>query len=75
MIIVISRSTMYEYFVDIFGGSSQNWTIFRGHFYALKCLFLMSSHRMGNIFFWLLKVKNSKIFRVLEILDIFLGER
>ena len=25
----------YEDFVDIFlGGSSQNWTIFRGHFYA-----------------------------------------
>ena len=23
----------YEDFVDIFGGSSQNWTIFRGHFY------------------------------------------
>ena len=24
----------HEDFVDIFGGSSQNWTIFRGHFYA-----------------------------------------
>ena len=24
----------YEEFVDIFLGSSQNWTIFRGHFYA-----------------------------------------
>ena len=24
----------YEDFVDIFGGSLQNWTIFRGHFYA-----------------------------------------
>ena len=24
----------YEDFVDIFWGSSQNWTIFRGHFYA-----------------------------------------
>ena len=24
----------YEDFVDIFGGSSQIWTIFRGHFYA-----------------------------------------
>ena len=24
----------YEDFVDIFGGSSQNLTIFRGHFYA-----------------------------------------
>ena len=25
----------YEYFVDIFWGSSQNSTIFRGHFYAI----------------------------------------
>ena len=24
----------YEDFVDSFWGSSQNWTIFRGHFYA-----------------------------------------
>ena len=24
----------YEDFVDIFGRSSQNWTIFRGHFYV-----------------------------------------
>ena len=24
----------YEDFMDIFLGSSQNWTIFRGHFYA-----------------------------------------
>ena len=24
----------YVVFVDIFLGSSQNWTIFRGHFYA-----------------------------------------
>ena len=24
----------YDNFVDIFLGSSQNWTIFRGHFYA-----------------------------------------
>ena len=24
----------YENFVDIFLGSSQNWTILRGHFYA-----------------------------------------
>ena len=25
---------VYEDFVDIFGGSSQNWTIFRGDFYV-----------------------------------------
>ena len=24
----------HDDFVDIFGGSSQNWTIFRDHFYA-----------------------------------------
>ena len=24
----------YESFVDVFLGSSQNWAIFRGHFYA-----------------------------------------
>ena len=29
---------MYIYFVeiDMFLGSSQNWTIFRGHFYAFR---------------------------------------
>ena len=30
----------------IFFGSQQNWTIFRGHFYAFKGLFLRSRHRM-----------------------------
>ena len=30
----------YDDFVDIFGGSSQNWTIFRGHFYVFLGLFL-----------------------------------
>ena len=50
----------YEYFVDIFWGHSQNWTIFRGHFYAFKGIFLRSRRRMGvflgllkfQIFFW-----------------------
>ena len=42
----------YEDFVDIFWGSSQNWTIFRGHFYAFKGLFLRSRYRMGDIFSW-----------------------
>ena len=32
------------------GGSSQNWTIFRGHFYAFEGLFLRSRFRMGDIF-------------------------
>ena len=40
----------YEDFVDIFLGSSQNWTIFRGHFYAFYGLFLRSRYRMGDIF-------------------------
>ena len=66
----------YEDFVDIFGGSSQNWTIFRGYFYAFKGLFLRSSYRMG-IFEWgyfLGLLKFQKNFGVLEIPDTFLGE-
>ena len=27
---------VHIYFVDMFLGSSQNWTIFRGHFYAFR---------------------------------------
>ena len=45
----------YEDFVDIFLGSPQNWTIFRGHFYAFYGLFLRSRYRMGDNFsgiFW-----------------------
>ena len=37
-----------EYFWgDTFWGSSQNWAIFRGHFYAFLVLFLRSRYRMG----------------------------
>ena len=50
--------------MDIFGGSSQNWTIFRGHFYAFFGLFLRSRYKMGDIF-WVAKISN--IFWVLEI--------
>ena len=32
----------YENFVDMFSGSSQNWTIFRGQFYAFYGIFLRS---------------------------------
>ena len=32
------------------GGSSQNWTIFRGHFCAFYGLFLRSMYRMGDFF-------------------------
>ena len=49
-------------------GSSKNWTIFRGHFYAFQGLFLRSMYRM-ELFFGLLKIKI--FFGVLEIPDIF----
>ena len=62
---------VYENFVDIFLGSSQNWTSFRGYFYAFYGLFLRYIYRI-RIFFWV--AKNSNIFfGVLEISDIFLG--
>ena len=40
----------YEDFLDIFGGSSQNWAIFRGHFYAFYGIFLRVRYRMGDTF-------------------------
>ena len=40
----------YEDFVDIFWGSSQIWTIFRGRFYVFWGLFLRSRNRIGCIF-------------------------
>ena len=40
----------YEKFVGIFGGSSQDWTIIRGHFYAFYGVFFSSRYRMGDIF-------------------------
>ena len=58
----------YEDFVDIFGGSSPNWTIFRSHFYVFYGLFLRSSYRMV-IFFGLRKFQI--FFMVLEIPDFF----
>ena len=36
-------------FVDIFWVIT-NWTIFRGHFYAFKDLFLRLRYKMGDIF-------------------------
>ena len=60
----------YEDFVDIFLGSSQNWTIFKGHFYVFKGIFLRSRYRMGGGHcFWLQKFQ--QFFGVLEIPDIF----
>ena len=62
----------YEDFVDIFLGSSQNWTIFRVHFYAFKGLFLRSSYRMGY-FLWVCKISNI-ILGCLKFLIFFGGE-
>ena len=52
-----------------FWGSSQNWTIFRGHFCAFYGLFLRSRYRI-RICFWVAKISN--IFWGVEIPDIFL---
>ena len=60
---------MYEDFVYIFWGSLQNWTIFRGHFFAIQGLFLRSMYRMGVFSFGLLSIQI--FFGVLEIPDIF----
>ena len=56
--------------MDIFWGSSQNWTIFRGYFYASHGLFLRSLYRMG-IFFGVAKISN--IFWGCLIFMIFFG--
>ena len=56
-------------FYGYFWGSSQNWTIFRGHFNVFKSLFLRSRYRMRD--FWVAKISN--ILGVLEIPDIILG--
>ena len=53
----------YEDFVDIFlfffflggGGHHKIGLYLGGNFYAFKCLFLMSRHRIGDIFFGMLK--------------------
>ena len=59
--------------MDILLGSSQNWTISRGQFYAIKGLFLRSRYRMGGGYFLgLLKIQIFFL-GVLEIPDIFWG--
>ena len=40
----------YEDFVDIFGVSLKNLTIFGCHFYVFKGIFLWSRYRMGIFF-------------------------
>ena len=60
-------------FCGYFFGSSQNWTIFMGHFYVFKGLLLRSRYRMGDIF-WAFKI--SFFFwggGVLEIPEIYFG--
>ena len=47
----------YEDFVYIFGGSSQNWTTFRGLFYAIFGSFLKVKVQNGGIF-WVAKISN-----------------
>ena len=47
----------YEDFVDIFLGSSQNWTILRGHFYAFSGLFLGQATEW-EIFLGVVKISN-----------------
>ena len=54
-------------FVDIFWVIT-NWTIFRGHFYAFKDLFLRLRYRMG-IFLGVAKISN--IFGCLKLLIFF----
>ena len=62
-IIIISM----KIFVDIFWGSSYNWTIFRGHFYAFYGLFLRSRFKMGDIF-WVAKISKKKKLGCLKFL-------
>ena len=46
----------YEDFVDIFGGSSQNWASFRVISMQFR-VFLRSKYRIG-IFLWVAKISN-----------------
>ena len=50
----------YEDFVDFFFflESSQNWIIFRGHFYAFYGNFLRSRYRMRETIFGVAKISN-----------------
>ena len=50
--------------MDVFWGTSQNWTIFRGHFYAFFGSFFKVKVQNG-VYFGVAKISN--IFGVLEI--------
>ena len=60
----------YEDFVDIFWGSSQNWTIFRGHSYAFK---VFSQGLELGIFCEVAKISNI-FWGCLKFLIFFFGE-
>ena len=62
----------YEDFVDIFWGSSQNWASLRINSTHFRVFFLRSMNRFG-IFLGVAKILI--FFGVLEIPDIFCGER
>ena len=57
--------------MNIFWGSSQNWTILRGYYYAFLCLFVKVKVQNGGYFWGCLIFKY--LFGVLGIPDIFLG--
>ena len=57
--------------MDIFGGSSQNWTIFSGNFMHFRVFFFRSRYKIGDIFGGCQNFKY--FFGVLEIPDIFGG--
>ena len=59
----------YKDFLDIFGGSSGNWTVFRGHFYAFQGFPVKEQN--GGYFLGLLKFQI--FFGVLEIPGIIFG--
>ena len=64
----------HEDFLDIYWVSSQNWTMFRDHFYAFYGFFLKVKVQNRGYFLGLLKFQI--LFGVLEIPDIFFfGER
>ena len=47
----------YEDFVDIFGGSSQNWTLLTGHFMHFRVLPKGQGTEWG-ILFWIGKISS-----------------
>ena len=63
----------YEDFVDIFGGSSQNWASLRVISMHFRVFFLRSKNIIGKCF-WVAKISNI-ILGCLKFLIFFGGER